>query len=210
MPISPPWMPERIRPEGFNDAAVIPYGCTIEHIRQAMEEFIEFLAYINGQLLAKELLRLESLMMPATFSGMVGEFMVSAIPKYAASLTKNLQHNGHPDLLPQEHFAGNKTRLGEAGIEVKGSRADRGWQGHNAEDVWLMVFVFDSNRPVDLAVEGSARPFRFKRVLLGHLEKSDWKFSGRSAESRRTITASVTPSGLAKMTHNWIYSAGAR
>jgi hypothetical protein len=39
------------------------------------------------------------------------------------------------------------------------------------------------------------------------LKKEDWKFSGRSATSRRTITASVTPSGFAKMEANWIYRA---
>jgi hypothetical protein len=33
----------------------------------------------------------------------------------------------------------------------------------------------------------------------------DWSFSGRSASSRRTITASVTKSGYEKMSANWIY-----
>ncbi len=33
----------------------------------------------------------------------------------------------------------------------------------------------------------------------------DWKFSGRSETSRRTITASVTPQGYEKVMANWIY-----
>lgn len=71
-----------------------------------------------------------------------------------------------------------------------------------------MVFVFDSNRPVDEVSEDDddgPRPFRFIEVAGAALVKSDWKFSGRSATSRRTITASVTPTGYAKMMANWIY-----
>jgi hypothetical protein len=33
----------------------------------------------------------------------------------------------------------------------------------------------------------------------------DWAFSGRSATSRRTITASVTQGGVQKMKANWVY-----
>ena len=66
-----------------------------------------------------------------------------------------------------------------------------------------MVFVFDSNRPVD----SEPRPFRFLKVVGAQLTKDDWLFSGRSEGSRRTITASVTESGYQKMTANWIYQA---
>lgn len=66
-----------------------------------------------------------------------------------------------------------------------------------------MVFVFDSNRPTDL----TPRPFRFAMVVGAQLSQSDWISAGRSATSRRTITASVTDSGYQKMTANWIYKA---
>ena len=68
-----------------------------------------------------------------------------------------------------------------------------------------MVFVFDSNRPVDEGTADGPRPFRFVEVSGAALEKSDWKFAGRSETSRRTITAAVTPTGYAKMMANWIY-----
>ncbi len=68
-----------------------------------------------------------------------------------------------------------------------------------------MVFVFDSNRPVDAWRGVGPRPFRFKSICLGQLTKKDWLFSGRSNTSRRTITASVTRSGFEKMSANWIY-----
>ena len=74
-----------------------------------------------------------------------------------------------------------------------------------------MVFVFDANSANDEAQaikkrkEPVARPFRFVEVLGAQLEEDDWQFSGRSATSRRTITATIKPSGYEKMADNWIY-----
>jgi hypothetical protein len=100
-------------------------------------------------------------------------------------------------------YPGDAAQHVSEGIEMKASRYLRGWQGHNPEDVWLMVFVFDCNRPADLV----PRSFRFEMVVGAQLSKSDWIFSGRSTTSRRTITASVTDSGYQKMTANWISKA---
>jgi len=143
--------PLPVKPEGFNLNADIPYGCTIEHIRLAMDDFTDFLGFINQQLHSKGIQRFESMLMPANFSSIVGEFMIANIPKYCPSLVKNLYHNGHPDLIPAGHFPNNAAQHAEVGIEVKSSRYLKGWQGHNPEDTWLMVFVFSSNRPVDLS-----------------------------------------------------------
>lgn len=74
-----------------------------------------------------------------------------------------------------------------------------------------MVFVFDANSANDETDalkngrEPVVRPFRFVEVLGGQLELDDWQFSGRGGASRRTITATVKPSGYAKMAANWIY-----
>ena len=91
----------------------------------------------------------------------------------------------------------------------KASRYPRGWQGHNAEECWLLVFVFDSNRPVDSGNGIGPKPFRFRSVYLGQLTREDWKLSGRKEGSRRTITASVTKAGFDKMFANWIYQDAA-
>jgi hypothetical protein len=131
----------------FNPAAVIPYGLTIEHIAKAMEEFIDFLGFINGQLHGRSLQRMETMMMPANFSSLVGEFAITAIPKHCKRLVRNEYHNGHPDLLPAGMYPGSSKQYAEEEIEAKGSRYARGWQGHNPEACWLMAFVFDSSRP---------------------------------------------------------------
>jgi hypothetical protein len=199
--------PVPVNPRLFNSKAKLPYGCTIKHLGQAMAEFTSFLGFINQQLYTKKLARLEAMLMPANFSSMVGEFMSASIPKYCPGLVKNRYHNGHPDLLPANRFTGDSLQHGCDGIEIKGSRYSRGWQGHNPEDCWLMVFVFDSNRPIDANRQIPPRPFEFRLVAGARLTKTDWLFAGRSATSRRTITASVTPTGYKKMLANWIYSS---
>ena len=59
-----------------------------------MLDFLGFLEFINQQLYTKQMQRLESLLMPANFSSIVGEFIISRIPRYCAGLVKNRYHNG--------------------------------------------------------------------------------------------------------------------
>jgi len=198
--------PEKPEQAGFNPKAAIPFGVTAAHVKSAMDEFADFLEFVDTQLLDKGMTRFEDMLMPANFSSMVGEFMSVGIPKYCKTVVKNQYHNGHPDLLPAGKHEGNAAQhAGKDGIEIKASRYLRGWQGHNPEDAWLMVFVFQGGRPTDKMKGIEAVRFRFLMVLGALLSKEDWLFAGRSKTSRRTITASVTRSGLEKMMANWIY-----
>jgi hypothetical protein len=197
--------PIPVNPSSFNLKCKLPYGLATEHIYQAMNEFLDFLGFINRQLYTKGIPRLESFLMPANFSSMVGEFMNITIPKYCSNLVKNQYHNGHPDLIPKDKFPNNAIQYSNEGIELKGSRHLSGWQGHNPESIWLMVFCFDSNASNDKRKKISPKPFCFKGVYAGKLNKKDWAFSGRSAKSRRTITASVNRGGVNKMKANWVY-----
>lgn len=202
-------IPAPIESKGFNPKAKLPHGLLAKHIRGAMRDYLDFLGFINQALGAKKIQRLESFLMPANFSSIVGEFMTATIPKHCRTLVKNNYHNGHPDLIPAGIYERDACLHGDKGIEVKASRHLSGWQGHNPEDVWLMVFVFESNSPRDVALRRGAIPFRFLKVVGAELTKEDWQFSGRSATSRRTITASVRRSGFQKMEANWIYRASA-
>jgi len=197
--------PVPVRADRFNPRARLPYGATVDHFRSAMKDFVDFLGFINTQLQTKKIQRLESFLMPANFSSIVGEFMTATIPKYCPTIVKNCYHNGHPDLIPKGAFPDNAILHGDQGIEVKASRYLNGWQGHNPEDVFLVVFVFESGRPTDAAKCVEPIPFRFIKVVGAQLTKDDWLFAGRSSTSRRTITASVTQSGFEKMESNWIY-----
>ncbi len=198
-------IPVTVNFDHFNPNCVLPYGLKTEHICHAMQDFIDFLGFINPQLYTKGIPRLESFLMPANFSSLVGEFMNISIPKYCSGLVKNQYHNGHPDLLPKGMFPQDAIQYAQEGIEVKGSRHAAGWQGHNPESVWLVVFHFDSNTSNDQRKGIASKPFCFRGVYAAWLEKEDWAFSGRSASSRRTITASVTQSGVKKMKGNWVY-----
>lgn len=197
--------PERVVASYFNQECELPYGLTTEHLRQAMEEFIDFLGFINARLWEKRLPRLETLLMPATFSGIVSEFMCIAIPRYCPGLVRNRYHNGHPDLIPKGRFSNDAVQYATEGIEVKASQRARGWQGHNPESGWLMVFHFESNTANDIKRGAPAKPFRFMGVYAARLDTGDWSFSGRSGVSRRTITASVNSFGMEKMRKNWVY-----
>lgn len=190
----------------FNPNADLPYGLTVKQVRLAMAEFLGFLSLINQQLGTRQIARLETILMQANFSSMVGEFVGAGIAKHCPGLVKNGYHNGHPDLIPAGLFPEDAVQHADQGIEIKGSRYKKAWQGHNPEDTWLMVFVFECNRPADDRRRLAPMPFRFTQVLGARLlAKDDWKFSGRREGSRRTITASVTPSGYEKMAANWIY-----
>ena len=189
----------------FNLRTQLPYGLTVNHIASAMNDFVDFIGFMNQQLATREIERLETMLMAANFSSIVGEFMTSNIPKHCDSLVKNAYHNGHPDILPKGMFPGDKLQHGIDGIEVKGSRYLKAWQGHNPEDAWLMVFCFQSGRPTDVAKGIPPAPFKFLKVVGAQLVKDDWSFAGRSETSRRTITATILPSGYKKMMDNWIY-----
>jgi hypothetical protein len=199
--------PIYVERQHFNPDAWLPYGVTTDHICSAMNEFVDFIGFIDQQLATRQIPRLESILMPANFSSIVGEFIAMSIPKYSSSVVRNRYHNGHPDLLPAGMFPSDACQYGHEGIEIKGSRYLRGWQGHNAEESFLTVFCYESNRPSDEMKSIAPIPFRFLLVCGAPLERGDWVFSGRSETSRRTITASVTDSGCAKMMANWIYRA---
>jgi hypothetical protein len=197
-------LPELPDKDGFNPAAQIPFGVTTEHIHLAMLDFTDFLKVIDQQLQDRGMLTLENTMMQANFSSLVGEMMAARIPVWCKTVVKNQYHNGHPDMLPAGKYTNNAAQhAGNDGIEIKASRYSQGWQGHNAEDVWLMVFVFQSGREGPKVKKTQA--FKFLLVAGALLTKEDWLFSGRSETSRRTITASVTKAGAAKMMANWIY-----
>jgi hypothetical protein len=205
---SPSCIPPPVKPDNryLNQKSVMPFGVSKDHVLSAMMEFVGFLEFIDAQLQSKQMARLEEMLMPANFSSMVGEFMCASLPKYCKTIVKNTYHNGHPDLLPAKKYAADAAQhAGVDGIEIKASRYLKGWQGHNPEDVWIMVFVFEGGRPRDAGAGVSLVPFRFALVCGALLKKADWLFAGRSEESRRTITASVTKSGYDKMMSNWIY-----
>jgi hypothetical protein len=193
-----------LKKDGFNNTAILPYGLKISHIEKAMSDFYNFLSIINKELINNDMPILERMLMQANFSSIVGEFMNTTIPKYCKTLIKNKYHNGHPDLIEKGKFSNDAIQHSNQGIEIKASRYEKSWQGHNPENIWLMVFVFQCTNP---SKDMEIIPFNFKAVYGAKLEENDWQFAGRKEGSRRTITATVKNSGFQKMSENWIYKS---
>jgi len=127
----------------FNSNCKLPYGLTTEHVRNAMTDFIDFIGFINQQLYTKDMQRLESFLMPANFSSIVGEFMNMSIPKYCLKLVKNQYHNGHPDLIPTGLFPDNSIQYAEEGLEVKGLVIQEDGRGiiQNQCGLWFFILI---------------------------------------------------------------------
>jgi hypothetical protein len=142
------------------------------------------------------------MLLAAAFSGMMSGLVVGGVAKQSASLTANNYHNGRPDLVPPGVYENDACHRGDEGIEVKASRTSS-WQGHNAETGWVMICVFSADAKTEPVEERS--PTKIDMVLCASLEESDWTFSGRSATSRRTPTASINASGVAKLNAGVIY-----
>jgi hypothetical protein len=111
--------------------------------------------------------------------------MTAGIPKHCPTVVKNLYHNGHPDILPAGKYPKDQAQhAGVDGIEIKASRYAQGWQGHNAEDAWLMVFVFQSGR-LGPKVKGTPA-FKFLLVAGALLSKKIGDFlAGRKPAAER-------------------------
>lgn len=142
-------------------------------------------------------------MLGNTYSGFLSELVVKALARHCPSLERNTLVGGHPDLIPQGIYDQNAVLRGDEGIEVKVSLQSGGWQGHNPEEAWIMVFQIAVDRqttPVE-----QRQPTTFEKVMLAQLQLDHWSFSGRGEGSRRTPTASILRTGTDLLHANAIY-----
>lgn len=179
----------------LNPNAILPYNVTPDQIYSAMVKTCSFLDAINSFLRDRGYPNLQDLILGNSFSGLISELLVRHIAECCPTLARNRYVGGHPDLLPLGLYPNDSVLKGNEGIEIKTSRQAGGWQGHNPEDVHIMVFRY--------TLDGGE--FRFVEVLAAKLTKNDWSFSGRKGASRRTPTASITASGVEKLRANPIY-----
>lgn len=193
--------PTALDPQYVNRRASLPYGLRVDEVEKAVAETYRLLHGLNDYLVGAGFLSLEDLLLGNSLSGIISEFLVKNIARASATLDANLKVGGHPDLLPKGHYTSNLVLKGEAGIEVKSSIQAGGWQGHNPEDCWLMVFRYAVGQQGD----GAKLPLTFVEILCAEVKQSDWSFSGRKGASRRTPTASITASGVEKLRRNFLY-----
>jgi len=193
--------PTQLDPEYINKKVKLPYDLTVDEVTTAVSETYRLFNGVNNFLMTSGFRPLEELLLGNSLSGMLSEFLVKNIARASHSLVANLKVGGHPDLLPKGYYSSNLILKGEEGIEVKSSIQRGGWQGHNPEKCWLMVFRYVVGKQND----GEVVPLKFVEILCAKLAKQDWSFSGRKGASRRTPTASITSSGVEKLRGNFLY-----
>lgn len=193
--------PTKLDPCYVNRRVVLPYGLEVEEIEQAVAETYRLFHGVNDFLKHNGFRPLEELLLGNSLSGIISEFLIKNIARAAETLEANAKVGGHPDLLPKGHYASNLVLKGNEGLEVKSSIQRGGWQGHNPEDCWLMVFRY----AIGEQEEGASTALTFLEVLCAKLDQADWSFSGRSGTSRRTPTASITAAGVEKLRNNFLY-----
>jgi hypothetical protein len=195
-------------PDEADNAVELPYGMNAIGIVAAVNELYSYLHAINSASVEYGFGRLEDIMQPAAFSGLISELMVRSFAKELSTgvpgLTRNLYHNGRPDLVPRALYPGDSVQNGDEGVEVKASRYPSSIQGHNAEEGWLAVIEFACDNSSEPVYE--RLPTVVNRVRIARLEREDWTFSGRTATSRRTPTANINRSGREKLDRGIAYA----
>lgn len=111
-------------------------------VRAALEDLYDFLSNVNTFLTGNGWDRLEETLSAATLSGVISEMVVQSLSKHSATIIKNQWHNGRPDLVRRGMYPWDAVLSGQEGVEVKASRNQSGWQGHNVESGWLMIFQY--------------------------------------------------------------------
>lgn len=192
----------------FNPNAELPYGVKVHEVRDAIKEFYDFYADLNEFLMREDHGRIETVLRANNaLSDFIGNAATEELANATDALIVNQKPDGFPDLLPVDHDAyaeqDYEVHHGKHGIETKCSKDNGGWQAHNNEEAWFIVFRYVRGDPGDEIEEMD--PIRFVQILAADLNEDDWSHSGRSGDSRRTITSSIIKSGMDKLRSNPIY-----
>lgn len=192
----------------FNPNAELPYGVTPGEVREAIKGFYHFYNDLNRFLMREDHGRIETVLRANNaLSDFIGNVATEELASATDALIVNQKPDGFPDLLPtnNDEYAAQDYEVhhGEHGIETKCSKSSGGWQAHNNEEAWFIVFRYErGDAEADI---NHMEPIRFTQILAGNLNKDDWSHSGRTGDSRRTITSSIIKSGMDKLRSNPIY-----
>lgn len=167
--------PARLRrreadPEGFNARVALPFNLRVDDFRMGMQDVYDFFFDVNTTLINRDLQRLDDMLRPAIMSGLLSDMLTASLASHARSLTQNLFHNGHPDLIVRGHYANDSVKSGTEGIEIKTTRKLGGAvDTHGARRQWMCVFVYAVDRTTEPATAREAMEFR--EVYLGFVDE---------------------------------------
>ncbi|MBZ5739760.1 hypothetical protein [Nocardioides mangrovi] len=177
----------------------LPYHLAPRDILRCVEDLHQLLHDLNTQLDDKGYERLEELLDPAGFSGLMSRAVVDNIHRQSRALDRNEYHNGYPDLVPHGVYPQNKAQHGDrGGLEVKASRYDGSWQSHGPRAGWFCVVQFEIDDDEDKALK-DREPTRIRAVMIAELTKDDWSWQPAKEDRIRSGTASVKVTGRYKL-----------
>jgi len=110
----------------FNRSIKLPFGLRLKDFEMAMQDVYDFFYDVNCGLIDRGLQRLDDMLRPAIMSGVLSDMLTASLAKHSRSLTMNLFHNGHPDLVVSGVYPDNKVKAGTDGVEIKTTRKTGG------------------------------------------------------------------------------------
>lgn len=191
-----------VEPKAFNKEAKLPFGLRLKDFEMAMQDVYDFFYDVNDGLIERGLQCLDDMLRPAIMSGVLSDMLTASLAKHSRSLTVNLYHNGHPDLVVSGVYPGNKIKAGSDGVEIKTTRKAGGAvDTHGARDQWMCVFVYDVDNATEPARDRA--PMTVTEIYLGQVTKNDFRKNQRGELGTRTAT--LHKSGIEKLRKNWVY-----
>jgi hypothetical protein len=94
----------------FDRSAKLPFGLRLKDFEMAMQDVYDFFYDVNLGLIERGLHRLDDMLRPAILSGVLSDMLTASLAKHSRSLTVNLYHNGHPDLVVNGIYSDNRAR----------------------------------------------------------------------------------------------------
>jgi hypothetical protein len=186
-------------PSGLKTGLALPYNLRPQDVLRMVEDLHDLLHEVNAMMVEKGFDRMEELLDPAGFSGFISRTVVDRFDRLSRALVKNLYHNGYPDLLPRGVYPGDSVQRGaDGGLEVKASRSKAGWQSHGPRGGWFCVVQFDIDEDETTALR-DREPTKILAVMIAELAEEDWSWQPAAAGRIRSGTASIKPSGSAKL-----------
>ena len=186
----------------FNKKARLPFELRLKDFEMAMQDIYDFFYDVNRGLVQRGLLRLDDMLRPAIMSGVLSDMLTASLAKHSRTLTVNLYHNGHPDLLVSGVYPDNKVKAGSEGVEIKTTRKAGGAvDTHGARDQWMCVFVYDVDSSTEPARDRA--PMTVTEIYLGKVSKEDFRKNQRGELGTRTAT--LHKRGIEKLRTNWVY-----
>jgi hypothetical protein len=191
-----------IDPSKWNKELQLPFQLRLKDFEMAMQDVYDFFHDVNVALVERGLERLDDMLRKATMSGLLSDMLTASLAKHSRSLTVNLFHNGHPDLIVRGLYPENKVKAGAEGVEIKTTRKPGGAvDTHGARDQWMGVFVYEVDNTTQPARDRA--PMTFTEVYLAKVTRADFRKNARSELGTRTAT--LHREGVEKLRQSWVY-----